>query len=490
MRLALTDEPDILDPARTVNGAANSINNLLYERLVYIDKDGLPKPWLASSWEISPDSCTISFTLRPNLKFQDSTPLNAVAVKTNFDRILDPKAASPTRNFFGSLQSVSTNGETQVIFNFKTPFASIFTNLSLAYGGIVSPTALAKYGDQFGRHPVGSGPFIFKEWKTGQEIDLIRNSNYHSYREDLENKGTAFLEEVDFLIIPAPATQIAALERGQLDMVTPLQTENVQQVRGDSRFKLVELHNSSNLVLLDFSDKPPFNSLEFRQALSYAVDRKQIVKNGVEGFASANQSPLPNGLAGWEGTLSGYGFDPEKARGILKNAGWKLNSKGVLEKDGVAASFKLLSLAGSSSIKRTSEIIQANLKEVGIEITIQNLELSAGIPLLAKGNFDMAIFSLGWPDPSFLSLLYKSNSSLVKRGGDSELDSLLDKVDTTLDIAARLDYVREAQKLIIEKAKVVPLYSPWTLIAFQNRVQDTKLDGLALPLYNDVWFKD
>lgn len=488
LKLALNQEPDLLDPARSVNGAANSIDNLLYDRLVYIDKEGLPKPWLASSWHISDDNKTVTFNIRPGLKFHDGTPLDAGAVKFNFDRILGPKTASPTKSFFGSLQSVTTAGDLNVIFKFKSPYAAFFTNLSLSYGGIASPAAITKWGDQFGRHPVGSGPFSFKEWKTGSGIVLDRNPEYHSYREDVENKAAPYLDEISYLVVPEPATQLAALETDSLSMLAPISTEDVPMVSQDKRFKMLQLQNSSSLVLLDFADKTPFNELAFRQALSYAVDRKTVIEAGVNGYASLNQSPLPNGIAGWDNSLTGNPYNPEKARDLLKKAGWALNPRGILQKDGKAASFSLLTFAGNSSIKRASEIIQANLKDIGVEVYINNREQSAAIPLLAKGDFEMALFSLGWPDPSYLSLLYKSNSSLVKRAEDKDLDALLNKVDSTLDITERLTYIKEAQKAIIDKAKVVPLYSPWTLIAFQNRVQGCKLDGLAQPLFNDVWF--
>src|SRR6185503_19104261 len=127
----------------------------------------LPHPWLSEKWEISPDGKQITFTIRKGIKFHDGTDMDGAAVKFAFDRILDPATASPAKAQMGTLQTVDLVDPVTVRFNFSAPYAPFFTNISLGYGGIVSPTAVKKFGDSYGHNPVGTGPFKLKEWVAG-----------------------------------------------------------------------------------------------------------------------------------------------------------------------------------------------------------------------------------------------------------------------------------------------------------------------------------
>jgi peptide/nickel transport system substrate-binding protein len=488
LNIALAQEPDQLDPAKTVLGASNSVNSEIYDRLVYIGADGLPKPWIAESWTIADGGKTLTFKIRQGIKFTDGTPLDAAAVKANFDRVLDPKTASPLKAFFGSLQSVDAPDATTAIFHFASPYAAFFTNASIAYGGISSPTAVKKYGDQYGRNPVGSGPFMFKTWTTGQSIELVRNPNYVNYRTDVDNKGVAYLDGVTFQIIADPNTQLASLQRGSTDIVSPVQAESADAVGKDPNLNLLEIKTSSQLIFLNFADKAPLDDVALRKAISYAVDRKAIVDNAGNGLISANTAPLPNGVAGYDPSLNPYPFDVEKAKQTLKDGGWVAGSDGIVAKNGKPASFTLLTFSGDSTLKRTTEVLQAQMKEIGIDLKISILEISAVVPLLAKGDYDITMVGIGWPDTSFLSLSYLSKGGAIftARSEDADTDALITKSDQTLDPTARLEAAKQAEKAILDKVKIVPLYSPYVLIGVQKKVVGFKLDPLQNVLLNDV----
>src|SRR5581483_8522125 len=150
LHLALGEEPDQLDPARTISLTSSQVMEGVYDRLVYIDDKGLPQPSIAESWTVSPDGKTITFKIRQGIKFQDGTTLDAPAVKFNYDRILDPKMAAPYKTFVGTLTSVDAPDATTAVFHFSAPYAPFFTNSTII--GIASPTAIKKYGDNFGHH--------------------------------------------------------------------------------------------------------------------------------------------------------------------------------------------------------------------------------------------------------------------------------------------------------------------------------------------------
>src|SRR5262249_53900843 len=209
LRTSISEDGGQLDPARQISlNDFYIIQGTLDDALVYLDENGLPKPWIAESWTISDDSLTITFKIRTGIKFHDGTDLDAAAVAFNYTRVLDPSLGAISKSQLGTLTSVEATDATTAVFHFSAPYAPIFSGL--AGLGVASPTAIQKYGDDFGHHPVGSGPFMFKEWVPGTKIVLERNPNYVNYREDDKNKGPAYVDELEFDVITEHATQSAA----------------------------------------------------------------------------------------------------------------------------------------------------------------------------------------------------------------------------------------------------------------------------------------
>ena len=174
---------------------------MIYDRLVYIDDEGNPRPWLAESWEMNDDGTEITFHLAEGRSFHDGTPVNAEAVNVTFDRMLDPERASVGGHPVLGHRRVEVVDEYAVRFVMSEPFAPIFNSLASAYGGIISPAAVEKYGEDFGRNPVGSGPFIFESWTPGSEIVFVRNPEYTTLREDVENQGAPYVDKVVVRVI-------------------------------------------------------------------------------------------------------------------------------------------------------------------------------------------------------------------------------------------------------------------------------------------------
>jgi len=211
IKVANIEDPDSLDPHKTIMATASSIQAWIYDTLFYIGDDKLPHGLLAESWTVSEDGKTLTIKLRQGRKFHDGTPVDAKAVEFTFQRMLDPKTASPAKDQVGPLEKVTAKDDATVEFVFKEPYAPFFFAASTSYLGIISPTAVQKEGDNFSRQPVGSGPFMFKEWKAGADITLVRNPNYVGVRDDRKNKGAPYVEGIIFKNIPEEGTRIAAL---------------------------------------------------------------------------------------------------------------------------------------------------------------------------------------------------------------------------------------------------------------------------------------
>ena len=486
LHLAIGEDPDALDPAKTILLTSDSLNDLIYDRLVYIGADGLPHPWLAESWQITDGGKTLTFKIRSGLKFTDGTTLDANAVKFSFDRILDPKTASPALAQMGTLTSVDAPDASTAVFHFKEAFAPFFTNISLGYGGIVSPTAVQKLGDQFSRNPVGSGAFMFKSWSTGSQIVLVKNPNYKNLREDDANKGgPAYLDEIDFSIITEPGTRLAALQQGSVDLYG-LDPETANLIIKDSNFNVFQWKTATNMNFLEFPNKAPWTDPKMRQVIAYAIDKKSLVDTAWGGYATVNTNPMPVGVAGWDSSNPGYSYDPAKAKSLLADLGYKANGSGVMEKDGAPLNIKLVTYSGYAQQKRAVELIQANLKAIGLNVDAQIVEFSSLQTMLKKGDFDLDLMRWTWPDPTILSLLFKS-PGWTGQSSDPALDTQLGKADATLDPAARLEAVKAVEKVIFDSALIVPIATDWIQVGAAKKVQGFKWDATGYSRYIDVW---
>jgi len=471
---------------------SSGVQGYIYDRLVYIDAKGLPAGRLASSWTISPDQKIVTFKLRPGQKFHDGTPVNAQAVEFTFKRLLDPATAAPARAQFKEVKEVKALDSATVRFTLDKPFAPFFTNLTLSYAGIVSPTAVQRYGKDFGRNPVGSGPFKLTTWVPGSSIILARYSDYQQFRDDVTNKGPVYVAGIVFKIVPNVGTRIAALEAGELDMI-PLTREAAARFLNDKRFQVVTVKNAQNFVFVEFNYKrAPFDNPKFRAALGWAIDKKAIVDAAWGGFATMNLNPIPVGVSGWDEKLGkqyGIGYDVRKAGTLLDELGWRVNpATRVRERDGRPAKFTCWTYSGFETVKRGCEIIQANLKDVGIDVDVKLTDFGTLSAEMPKAQFDFDLMRWTWPEPNILSLLFKT-PGWRELYTDSELDAILDRADTTMAPARRLEIVKQAQIMILQKAIVIPILTDWAMTAATADVQGIHLDFYGAILFEDVWLR-
>lgn len=490
LRLVLGEDPDSLDPHATVSLTANNVQAFIYDRLVYINQNGLPAGRLASSWTVSPDQKVVTFKLRSGIKFHDGTPFNAQAVEFTFKRLLDPATAAPARSQFTELKEVKALDATTVQFTLEKPFAPFFTNLSFA--NIISPAAVQKHGKDYGRNPVGTGPFKLDAWIAGSSIVLARNPDYQQFREDVQNKGPVHVASIILKVVPAIGTRIAAMEAGELDVI-PLTLTAATRFLNDNRFKTVVKKDAFNFVFIEFNYKrPPFDNPKFRAALGWAVDKKAIVEGAWGGFATLNQNPIPVGVAGWDekiGKQYGIGYDPRKAATMFDELGWRVNpATRVRESGGRPAKFTCWTYSGFDTVKRGCEIIQANLKDVGIDVDVKLTDFGTLSAEMPRAQFDFDLMRWTFAEPVILSLLFKA-PGWRQLYSDSELDVLLERADTTMNAARRLDTVRQAQTMILQKAVVIPILTDWTMTAAQAYVENIRLDYFGGIIYEDVWLK-
>jgi peptide/nickel transport system substrate-binding protein len=484
---SLISEPDSLDPARANLLVSQYVLGLLYDRLVHIGPDGRPKPWLAESWTIGGEGREVTFRIRRGVSFTDGTPVDAEAVRYSLDRYL---RLSKRKGDLGPLQKVELAPPDGVRLTFGRPFAALFTALDSSYLGIVSRAAAEKAGDEFGRRPVGSGPYTLKEWKAGSTLVFARNAAYRNLRTDVENRGAPYPDEWQISIVKEEGTRMAALETGQLHMSwAPF--EEVPRIERDPRLQLIRRRQGVSYVFLEFNTrKPPFDSLPLRRAIAHSVDHKEVLEASYL-YGTLIQAPLPSGVPGFSaevGRQAGYARDEAKATALFREAGYARGADGKL-RDAAGKPLRIaLTTWVAPQISRAAQVIQAQLQAAGVECELTQTDAGAFLAKLPEGKHDFDLMRMTFPDPQGLSRLVRSPGRW-NHYGNPRLDALLDRADATLDHERRLALLQEIQRMVLEDAAIVPLFSDDFMIAARREVRGYKFDATGTPMYYDVWLK-
>ncbi|MFC5650354.1 ABC transporter substrate-binding protein [Paenibacillus solisilvae] len=494
--VGLSEEPDQLDVQKTGLAVADIISSNFGMGLVSQDPQTLKfEPSLAESWQVSEDGKTWTFKIRSGVTFHDGTSFTAQSYVDTVKRALDPATnAQVAGSNLAEVQSVSAPDATTLVLQLKEPFAPLLQYLSDP--GFMQPLSLEainKAGNQYGRNPVGVGPWKFESWVTGQSITLARNDAFKWPEPFYQNQGAPRPDKLVYKFISENQTRLAALDSGSIDIATGVTAKDIQKYTNNPDFEVKEmLRNGLGLFLMTNTRKPAMQDIHVRKALNMVINKDDLMKAVIQGEGVPAYGPLPPNYFGYDKAVEDYGYkyDIEAAKSELEQAGWTLNSEGMREKDGKALTFELLSMTGVWD--QAAQVIQAMCKEIGIEIKITNLEWGTLVDTATKGNFDLTLMGYTYNDPDVLYLFLHSsqtgglNFSYIK---DQKLDDLLVKGRTTVDSDARKQVYADIQKYVVEQAWWVPLYTEKQFSVVNKRVQGLivhPLRGLGLQYY-DAW---
>lgn len=313
-------EPKSLDPSAVTAANDFRITVNMFDGLVGFRPGTLEvAPALAERWEVSEDGLRYTFHLRPGVQFHDATPCDAEAVRFTFERML--KDDHPYHNtgpfplsfFFSAITGIETPDATTVVFTLTEPFAPLLSNLATPSGAIVSPTAVKQYGQDFGRHPVGTGAFRFKEWRANEAVILEANPDAWA--------GAPASQALVFRPITDENTRVAEMLSGGLDIMVEVPPVALGQFR-NAQYQIAEKAGPHVWFLILNAAEGIFADKRVRQAVNYAVDKDSLVNNVLEGTAGVSAGPVPAAF-GWayNPDVAPYPHDPDKARALLKEAG-------------------------------------------------------------------------------------------------------------------------------------------------------------------------
>lgn len=447
-----------LDPHATNDQPSSRVSKQIYNSLVHSTEEMEIVPSLAKSWEPI-DDLTWEFKLEEGVKFHNGEELKASDVKFTLERMM----GSPTvAHILGPVAEIKAIDDYTVHIVTEEPFAPILAHLSHTACSILNEKAVTEAGEDYGQEPVGTGPFKLTDWLSGDRITLEKNDDYF--------QGAPKIAKVIFRNIPEGTNRTIGLETGEIDLAYDIEPVDKKIVTENKYLELVEAPAFSSQYLGFNTLKAPFDDINVRHAINYAVNVQEIVDVVLEGAGEVATSPLVKGIWGANTELKGYEYDVEKAKQLLKDAGFENGFKTTLWTN------------DNPTRVRIAEMVQAQLTEVGITADMEIVEWGKYLEDTENGRHDM--FILGWTtvtgDADYgLYALYHSS----QHGGsgnrtfytNKEVDKLLDigKVETDLD--KRFAAYQKAQELIVADAPQLFLYFTTDNVGQNKAIQGFKL---------------
>jgi len=457
--------------AVTSDQPSHAAAGFVFNGLVRYDKNLKLEGELAESWEVSKDGKKITFRLRKNVRWHDGIPFTSDDVLFTYRKMIDPKTPTAYAEDFKQVSRVSAPDPSTFIAEYDKPFSPALASWGMH---ILPKHLLEKYPDisksPLNKKPVGTGPFRFLEWKTGEKVVFEENPDYF--------EGRPYISRVVIRVIPDPATMFLELKSGGIDYMglTPLQftrqTETAEFRNFFNRYRYL----SFGYTYLGFRlSHPYFSDKRVRQAMAHAINKKEIIDGVLFGLGQEATGPYKPGTWAYNPDVKKFPFDAGMAKALLAEAGWKPGTDGTLEKDGKKFRFTALTNAGNESRAKTAAIIQQNLAAVGIRMEIRTVEWAAFInEFVKKRKFDALI--LGWTIPQDPDLFDIWSST--KTGPDelnhigyanAEVDRLLEKGRRTFDMDQRKKAYFRIQEILADEQPIVFLYVPDALQAIHKR---------------------
>ncbi|HOU50609.1 MAG: peptide-binding protein [Smithella sp.] len=479
-----------LIPLLASDSASHNIAGMVYNGLVKYDKDMNIVGDLAESWDITPDGLVITFHLRKGVKWHDGHPFTSADVLYTYQVTVDPKTPTAYAGDFLKVKKAEAIDD----YTFRVTYDRPFAPALISWSSAILPRHLLDGKDitksSLSRHPIGTGPYKFKEWITGQKIVLVSNPDYF--------EGQPYIDGRITRIIPDSATMFLELRAQNIGMMglTPLQyTRQTENNLFKSHFNKYQYLSFAYTYLGYNLKNPLFADKRVRQAISYAINKDEIINGVLLKLGKQAHGPYKPGTWAYNDKVKIYNYDPQKARELLREAGWtKVNQEGILEKNGKPFVFEIVTNQGNETRQKCAEIIQRQLKEVGIDVKIRILEWSSFVTdFINKRRFDAVI--MGWTiplDPDAYDVWHSSKTAPEELNfvsyNNPEVDEMLEKGRSTFDQKERKKYYDRFQEILAEDQPYTFLYVPDALVIINKRFRGIEPAPLGLEHNFIKWY--
>ena len=479
---AMTGEPSGLIPMIAGESGVSAVASNIFNTLLKYDKNLELEGELAKTWQVSPDQKTITFTLKPGMKWADGAPLTSADVLFTWKLVTDDNTRTP----YGADYKLVIKAEAPDPLTFRVTYEQPYAPALDSWAGLqVLPEHILKGQDinttSFARKPVGSHYYQLGEWKNGERIALVRNPN--------ATQGQARIDRLVSRFIPDPASQFLELMADNIDTMSlsPIQYARIFPAREELNRKIAlykELGNAYTYLGFNLKHKP-FDDKRVRQAINYAIDKQELIDGVLLGLGEPVASPYKPGTRWTNPDLRPYSYDPEKAKALLREAGFAdHDGDGMLDRDGKPLAFEILTNQNKQR-EMSAVLIQRRLKEIGISVNIRVLEWASFIGRFIKtGEFDAVV--LGWSlslDPDQYGIWHSSQQAPGQFNfigyNNPRVDRLLEQGRLELDPDKRMKIYHEFAATLLEDSPIVYLFAGYGLPAIHKRVKG--IDNPAPP---------
>ena len=479
-----------LIPLLSSDSTSHEIAAMIFNGLIKYDKDVNVLGDLAESWDISKDGLVITFHLRKGVRWHDGRPFTAQDVLYTYQVTVDPRTPTAYAGDFLKVKKAEVLNDHTFRATYEKPFAPALMSWSV---GILPKHLLAGKDittSPLGRRPVGTGPYKFKEWVTGQKIVLVANPDYF--------EGRPYIDGYIMRIIPDTATMFLELRANGIDRMglTPLQytrqTENNLFRKNYNKFRYL----SFAYTYLGYNLKNPlFSDKRIRQAIAHAVNREEIIDGVLLGLGRPATGPYKPGTWAYNPNVRVYPYDPARAKALLAEAGWMdRNGDGIVEKEGRPFEFELITNQGNEVRAKCAEIIQRRLAEVGIRMKIRVVEWAAFVnDFINKRKFDATI--LGWTipmEPDLYDVWHSTKTGPQELNfisyKNEEVDALIVKARETFDQALRKRCYDRIQEILADEQPYLFLYVPEALPIVHARFRGVEVAPLGIGWNFIKWY--
>ncbi|HEB71695.1 MAG TPA: peptide-binding protein [Nitrospirae bacterium] len=483
-----------LIPYLSGDTSSSSVTSMVFAGLMKVDKDQNLIPDLAKSWDISEDQRTIKFNLRDDVKWHDGAPWTSGDLQFQYEMMIHPDVPSAYKETFLQIEKTETPDDFTFIVTFKKPFAPALARLS-GMGGLpkhlllkTKPIDLIK--SPLARKPVGNGAWRFVKWQAQTKIVVESNPDHYD--------GRPMISQAVTRIIPDTATQFLELKSGGIDMMALRPLQYLKQTNTkffkDNYVKYKYLGNGYTYLGYNLK-RPLFADKRVRQALTYAIDKNEVIEGVLLGLGQMATGPFKPGSWAYKNDVKRYEYSPKKAKALFAEAGWRdTDGDGTLDKDGKLFEFEIITNQGNNLRSKTAEIIQQKLKKVGVKVNVRVIEWSSFINnFINKRDFDACI--LGWGlglDPDQYSIWHSSKTGEHEFNfvsySNSEADEILEKARRTFDQEERKKFYFRFQDILADEQPYTFLYVAEALPVVSKRIRGI-VPGLSGISYNfDKWW--
>jgi len=445
--IGMQQEPTSLDPTADATASIDSMmTQNVFESLTTVAENGEVQPNLATSWEVSEDGLTYTFTLAEGVTFQDGSTLDAEDVVYSFDRAMGEDSVNPSKDIFEPIESVKAVDPQTVEITLKAKDAFFLFNMGQGDSAIVA----AESAETNNANPVGSGPFKFDSWTRGDRLTLVKNPDHR-------DAADVALDKVVFRFISDPAAATAAMMAEELDAFPGFPApELLPQFEADPRFRVNVGSTEGEVILAMNNAKPPFDNVEVRRAVATAIDRDEIIEGAMYGQAVPIGSFYPPHGTAYVDLTDAYPHDSAKAEEMFEAAG-------------VAGATMTLRVPPFPYATRSAEIIQNQLSEAGIDAKVENVEWGFWIDEVYKQkNYDMTIIAHTSPN----------DMGNFARGPDyfygydnAEMTALWEQITTEVDPAKRDELLKQGQQMLSDQSVHAFLFQLPLLGVFREGVE-------------------